>query len=74
VKRRGYSLERTLIVDDTRHKVSRQYGNAVYIEPFEGQREDRELAYLLEYLRKIRDEENFRTLEKRKWRSSLSRS
>ena len=71
VKRRGYSLERTLIVDDSRHKVSRQYGNAVYIKPFEGQREDRELGYLLEYLQRIKDVENFRSLEKRDWRSTV---
>jgi len=72
VKRRGFSLERTLIVDNTRHKVSRQYGNAIYIKPFKGERDDRELVYLLKYLQRIRDAENFRTLEKRKWRSSFS--
>jgi RNA polymerase II subunit A small phosphatase-like protein len=71
VKRRGYSLERTLIVDDSRHKVSRQYGNAVYVKPYEGQQEDRELAYLLRYLQRIKDVDNFRTLEKRKWRTTV---
>ncbi len=71
VKRRGYLLDRMLIVDDTRHKVSRQYGNAVYIKPFEGETEDRELVYLLKYLQRIKDVANFRTLEKREWRSSL---
>jgi len=72
VKRRGYSLDRMLIVDDSRHKVSRQFGNAVYVKPFEGAKGDRELAYLVKYLQRIRDVENFRTLEKGRWRSRLS--
>ena len=46
VKRRGYDLNRTLMVDDTRHKVSRNYGNAIYISPYEGADDDAELAEL----------------------------
>lgn len=36
VKRHGYSLARVLIVDDEPIKLSRNYGNAVYVRPFTG--------------------------------------
>lgn len=74
VKRRGYPLERILIVDDTGGKVSRHYGNAIYVRPFNGDRKDRELFLLIEYLRKVKDVDNYRTLEKRGWRSSVEDS
>jgi TFIIF-interacting CTD phosphatase-like protein len=70
VKRKGYSLSRMLIVEDTPQKVERQYGNAVYVTSWEGSPEDDDvLLLLLDYLRSIRAEQNFRTIEKRGWRS-----
>ena len=33
-KRRGYQLERTLMVDDTPAKLQRQYGNLIRVDPF----------------------------------------
>ena len=68
VKNLGYPLERVLMVDDTPDKLTRNYGNAVYVQPFEGEEDDRELAKLLQYLEMIRDESDFRKLEKRGWR------
>lgn len=68
VKRRGYSLARTLIVEDTPRKVERQYGNAVYVPSWEGSESDTVLLDLLNYLVTIRSEPNFRSLEKRGWR------
>lgn len=68
VKRRGFDLNRVLIVDDTRHKVSRNYGNAIYIPPYEGVDDD-ELLQLAKYLHSLRHEPNFRKIEKRGWRT-----
>lgn len=70
VRRKGYSLARTLIVEDTPRKVERHYGNAVYVPPWEGDEEDDLLLDLLEYLRAIYGEPNVRSIEKRGWRST----
>lgn len=69
VKRTGYDLKRTLIVDDESRKLRRSYGNAIYIPPFEGDPGDRELPLLGEYLPSIAAVADFRRLEKRNWRS-----
>lgn len=68
VTRQGFDLKRTLIVDDTPEKVSHNYGNAIYIKPFVGARDDQELAYLADYLLTLKNEANVRTIEKRGWR------
>lgn len=68
VRRKGYSLERALIVEDTPRKVERHYGNAVYVTSWEGDEDDDLLLDLLDYLRSIHSEANFRSIEKRGWR------
>jgi carboxy-terminal domain RNA polymerase II polypeptide A small phosphatase len=68
IKPMGYSLERTLMVDDTPHKLKENYGNAIYIKEFNGEKEDEELLHLLEYLLTIRDCDNVLRIEKRNWR------
>lgn len=68
VKRKGYDLERILIVDDSPHKSQLNYGNAIYPKPFKGENDDNELLKLIDYLESIKDEPNFRTIEKRNWR------
>ena len=49
--------------------MARNYGNAVYVQPFEGEEEDEELPRLLQYLQSLADETDFRKVEKRGWRS-----
>ena len=71
VKRLGFPLEQVLIVDDTPHKVARNYGNAIYVSAYEGETDDDELVWLGQYLESIKDHDNFRTLEKRGWRSRI---
>ena len=70
-KRLGYNLAQVLIVDDTRQKVARQYGNAIYVSKFEGDYNDAELPLLLEYLKKLTNFNNFRSIEKRGWRHKI---
>jgi RNA polymerase II subunit A small phosphatase-like protein len=70
VVRRGFDLKRTLIVDDTPEKVRQNYGNAIYIKPYLGARDDQELASLTDYLLTLQGAENVRVIEKRNWRSS----
>ncbi|GAB5527983.1 MAG: hypothetical protein Roseis2KO_58550 [Roseivirga sp.] len=69
VKRKGFSLRRTLIVDNTPSKVSANYGNAIYIQDFLGSIEDTELLKLRDYLLMIKDREDFTRVEKRFWKS-----
>lgn len=69
VRRLGFSLEQVLMVDDSPEKLERHYGNHIRIAPFEGDVSDAELPSLAEYLRSIRDQPNYRTIEKRHWRA-----
>ncbi|MBN1853686.1 MAG: HAD family hydrolase [Pirellulales bacterium] len=68
VKKQGYDLERTLIVDDEPLKLVRNYGNAIYIKPFVGDPLDAELPLLLNYLHWLQNQPHFRKIEKRGWR------
>ena len=68
MRRRGFLLFQTLIVDDTPAKVRQNYGNAIYIKPYLGSTEDEELSHLHTYLMALKDAENVRTIEKRHWR------
>lgn len=67
LRRRGYRLEQVLIVDDTPQKLIQNYGNAIYIQSFEGDQQDHELKKLFEYLTSLKDVTNVRLLEKRHW-------
>ena len=69
VRKRGYKLERVLVVDDTPKKLERSYGNLVQVTPWEGQTADEELLPLGEYLVRLQACGNFRRIEKRGWRS-----
>jgi RNA polymerase II subunit A small phosphatase-like protein len=74
VRRRGFNLNRTLIVDDTPEKVSQNYGNAIYIKPYLGEVADAELVNLADYLLTLKDAANVRSIEKRYWRTGRDRS
>ena len=72
VKRRGYRLERVLMVDDTPRKLEENYGNLVPILPWEGEQGDDQLEKLAVYLEHLSDAPNVRVLEKREWWSKTS--
>jgi len=69
VKKRGFLLEKVLIVDDSPEKTRENFGNAIYVIPFEGDMEDNELFLLSNFLKSIKDSSNVRTIEKRGWRN-----
>ncbi|HEX7358046.1 MAG TPA: HAD family hydrolase [Ignavibacteriaceae bacterium] len=68
LKRKNYSLERILIVDDSPEKLRRNYGNHIRVEPFTGLKDDNELSILIKFLEMIKAKQNVRKIEKRAWR------
>jgi TFIIF-interacting CTD phosphatase-like protein len=72
VKKLGFSLSRTLLVEDTPLNACRNFGNLVRVKPFLGDAGDDELLHLQKYLAKLHSQPNFRTVEKRGWRTRLS--
>lgn len=68
LKKKGFPLEQILIIDDSPEKARANYGNAIYIKEFTGNRDDRELQFLYNYLLTFKTITNVRTIEKRGWR------
>lgn len=66
-KRKGYSLSKMLIVDNTPAKVQANYGNAIYIRDYHGSETDHELYRLKDYLIQIHNSPSYRRIEKRNW-------
>ena len=71
VKKKGFHLDRTLIVDDTPEKVKDNFGNAIYPKAFLGDLDDSELLLLCDYLKHINQFENVKRIEKRNWRRKV---
>lgn len=71
VKKRGYKLQRILIVDDSSHKSKENYGNAIYPKAFFGNNGDNELRLLAKYLDTLKNVGNVREIEKRGWRDRV---
>jgi carboxy-terminal domain RNA polymerase II polypeptide A small phosphatase len=72
VKKLGYGIEDILIVDDSPEKVERNFGNHVRVRPYEGLPDDNELLLLMQYLDRLKDLPNVRSIEKRNWRHQVS--
>lgn len=66
LKKKGYDMERVLMVDDKPEHID-SYGNTIKIKHFFGNVDDTELLKLIDYLEKIKDEPNYRSIEKRGW-------
>jgi len=65
IKKQGFRLEKSLIVDDSPEKTRDNFGNAIYVKPFKGNLKDNELTLLSEFLKSIKCFENVRRVEKR---------
>ena len=63
----GWDLNNVLIVDDVQRTAINNYGNLIHIKEFYNDRSDIELNKLMDYLDKIKDSNNFRSIEKRGW-------
>jgi RNA polymerase II subunit A small phosphatase-like protein len=72
VRKKGYPLERVIVVDDSPEKHIKNYGNLVRVLPFEGDPSDRELELLSPYLATLATCTNVRKVEKRDWRRSAT--
>ncbi|WP_375561764.1 NIF family HAD-type phosphatase [Bernardetia sp. OM2101] len=76
LKKKGYKLERILIVDDTPHKSKENYGNVIYPKEYcpqdnKGEENDNELLLLADYLLTLKDKTNVRRIEKRGWKTKI---
>ena len=67
LKKKGYNLDKVLIVDDKSETAVNNYGNLIQVKPFTDDLDDTELLKLISYLEKIKDESNYRRIEKRGW-------
>lgn len=73
VKKQGFDLDRVIALDDSPEKLQRNYGNLVRIQPFFGNPDDAELLHVMPFLEGLRDEADIRSVEKRGWRSHVSK-
>ncbi len=71
VKRSGFDLKRVLIIDDYSANVRQNFGNHLRLQPFEGEPTDRELLDVIPFLRWLKDQDDFRKIEKRGWRKAM---
>lgn len=67
LKKKGYDLNRVLIVDDKSETAVNNYSNLIQVKPFTDDLDDSELLKLISYLETIKDEPNYRRIEKRGW-------
>ena len=58
VRKRGYDLDRVIMVDDTPRKLQRNYGNLVRVSEWTGSLDDVELEELAPYLCWLSEQEN----------------
>ena len=66
ISKNVYDMERVLMVDDKPEHID-SYGNVIKMPPFYGDTDDTYLLKLIEYLKEIKDEPNYRKIEKRGW-------
>jgi len=67
VKKKGYDIEKMLIVEDKISNCRRNYGNAIFVPRFEGQQNDKCLKHLVRYLMEFRGVESVRHIDKKGW-------
>lgn len=76
LRRRGFTRWNTLIVEDTPGNCVRNYGNAVYVSPFDvvSSHRDEELRHLMTYFQNVLlPTGNVRQIEKRPWLTEILR-
>ncbi|MDX8392401.1 MAG: HAD family hydrolase [Mariprofundaceae bacterium] len=68
LKRKGFSLDHVIALDDSPEKLQRNYGNLLRISPFFDDKSDDELQRIMPFLLTLKDAPNIRNIEKRNWR------
>lgn len=71
VGRRGYDLNKVIVIDDLPQVWRNSYGNLVRVNPFFGETDDNELQKLIIYLERLKNAENIRKVEKRLWKNRI---
>lgn len=66
LSKRGWNMENVLMIDDKPEYID-SYGNVIKISPFYGDDTDTELLSIIKYLDLIKDEKNYRVIDKRNW-------
>jgi RNA polymerase II subunit A small phosphatase-like protein len=69
VKKRGFDLNRVLIIDDSAETAQHNVGNHLKLNEYNGEVDDSELSDVLPFLEWLAPHENYRNLDKRNWRS-----
>lgn len=69
VRRYGYTVYNTLVIDDSEQAWANSYGNLINIPEYYGRNDDTALKTLIEYLEQIKDLTNYRSINHRqiKW-------
>lgn len=68
VRRKGFTLDKVLIIDDNSETFRYNYGNAILVNKYYGNKEDRELYKLTKYLELVHESSDIRKIDKRGWR------
>ena len=71
LRRKDRRIEDIIVVDDSPEVVSRNYGNAVIVTPYDGSPLDDELPQLLRYLEYLGNLDDVRSVDKRRWRDRM---
>ncbi len=69
VKRKEFTLDQVIALDDSPEKLQRNYDNLLRISPFFGETDD-ELLQIMPFLLKLKTAANIRNIEKRGWKTS----
>lgn len=72
VKRKGFSLNSVLIVDDIAQTFKFNYGNGILVKKYQGEENDMELFLLWKYLEMIRWKDDVRIIDKRQWKNKIN--
>jgi carboxy-terminal domain RNA polymerase II polypeptide A small phosphatase len=67
LRRYGYELDRVIAIDDSPEKHMRNYGNLIRVEPWFGESDDNQLAFLADYVSWVSTHDDVRRVEKRGW-------
>lgn len=71
----GWNKDNTLIIEDTPETCIKNYGNAIYVPPFEsgGGEDENVLTKLMSFIKQLDSNGRIRSTEKRNWLVGLTK-